>query len=496
MFFIYLLSGLYLGWSLGANNTGNIFGAAVETKMIKFKNAALIAAIFVTLGAVLEGSGASDTLGELGSVDALGGAFTVSLAAALSITSMVRSGIPVSINQTIVGAIIGWSLFTNRLLDPQSVVTIASSWVFAFLLSAAIAFLLFHIVRPIINRSKVHLLRQDLFVRYLIVAVGAFGAYALGANNMASIVGVYIPVSPFKDISIAGIYTFKGTQQLYLLGAISVVIGIYTYSHKVMKTVGKDIFRLSPVTALIAIFAESLVLFFFASRGLHNLLLRLGLPTFPLVSVSSTHVIVGAIVGIGLAKGGRNIRYDILGKLALTWIIAPILAALMSFIMLFIMQNVFEQKVQQETHYVFDRVTVTRIADDICDISLLSPVNGREFTSEREIYGELKNQEELNRESIVKIIAISELFPLEVSLEKLQESGYIHSFNDEQLAIIKTLEGRNYRHKWELRDALEKHSVFESVKEPKTGLQKNHNKELDNLFSLLYHSFRPGTGKK
>jgi len=113
MFFIYLLSGLYLGWSLGANNTGNIFGAAVETKMIKFKNAALIAAIFVTLGAVLEGSGASDTLGELGSVDALGGAFTVSLAAALSITSMVRSGIPVSINQTIVGAIIGWSLFTK-----------------------------------------------------------------------------------------------------------------------------------------------------------------------------------------------------------------------------------------------------------------------------------------------------------------------------------------------------------------------------------------------
>jgi len=89
------------------------------------------------------------------------------------------------------------------------VVTIASSWVFAFLLSAVIAFLLFHLVRPIINRSKVHLLRQDLFVRYLIVAVGAFGAYALGANNMASIVGVYIPVSPFKDISIAGIYTFK-----------------------------------------------------------------------------------------------------------------------------------------------------------------------------------------------------------------------------------------------------------------------------------------------
>ncbi|MCB5279732.1 MAG: inorganic phosphate transporter, partial [Candidatus Cloacimonetes bacterium] len=79
MFFFYLLSGLFLGWSLGANDTGNIFGAAVETRMLKFKKAALIAAIFITLGAVLEGSGPSGTLGRLGSVDALGGAFTVAL---------------------------------------------------------------------------------------------------------------------------------------------------------------------------------------------------------------------------------------------------------------------------------------------------------------------------------------------------------------------------------------------------------------------------------
>ncbi|MCB5268096.1 MAG: inorganic phosphate transporter, partial [Candidatus Cloacimonetes bacterium] len=45
MIFIYLLSGLFLGWSLGANDTGNIFGAAVETRMLKFKKAALIASI-------------------------------------------------------------------------------------------------------------------------------------------------------------------------------------------------------------------------------------------------------------------------------------------------------------------------------------------------------------------------------------------------------------------------------------------------------------------
>ena len=46
MVYFYLLSGLFIGWSMGANDTGNIFGAAVSTRMIRFSQAALIAAIF------------------------------------------------------------------------------------------------------------------------------------------------------------------------------------------------------------------------------------------------------------------------------------------------------------------------------------------------------------------------------------------------------------------------------------------------------------------
>lgn len=120
MIFFYLLSGLFLGWSLGANATGNVFGAAVSTRMIRFKTAALIVSIFIFLGAVLEGSGPVGTLGRLGSVDALGGAFTVSLAAALSIFVIVRMGIPVSTSQTVVGAIIGWNFFAGKVMDFQA----------------------------------------------------------------------------------------------------------------------------------------------------------------------------------------------------------------------------------------------------------------------------------------------------------------------------------------------------------------------------------------
>ena len=117
MFLVFLLSGLFLGWSLGANDAANVYGTAVGTRMIRFRTAAILCSAFVILGAVIGGAGASHTLGQLGSVDAPPGAFTVALAAALSVTWMTRLGIPVSTSQAVVGAIIGWNLFSGSPTD-------------------------------------------------------------------------------------------------------------------------------------------------------------------------------------------------------------------------------------------------------------------------------------------------------------------------------------------------------------------------------------------
>ncbi|MCK4888728.1 MAG: inorganic phosphate transporter, partial [Candidatus Aminicenantes bacterium] len=96
---IFLSSGLFLGWSLGANDAANVFGTAVATKMLKFKWAAIICSIFVILGAVIGGAGASETLGKLGSVNAIAGSFTVALAAGLTVFLMTRVKLPVSTSQ-------------------------------------------------------------------------------------------------------------------------------------------------------------------------------------------------------------------------------------------------------------------------------------------------------------------------------------------------------------------------------------------------------------
>jgi PiT family inorganic phosphate transporter len=79
----------------------------------------------------------------------------------------------------------------------------------------------------------------------------------------------------------------------------------------------------------------------FASRGLESFLLNLGLPTIPLVPVSSSQAVVGAIIGISILKGVASINWMVLGKILLGWVLAPAVAFIICFIGLFFLQNVF-----------------------------------------------------------------------------------------------------------------------------------------------------------
>jgi len=69
------------------------------------------------------------------------------------------------------------------------------------------------------------------------------------------------------------------------------------------------------------------------------------LPAFPLVPVSSSQAVVGSVMGISLAKGGKNINFKKLGQIGLGWIATPIASAILAYFALFFMQNVFMQDV-------------------------------------------------------------------------------------------------------------------------------------------------------
>lgn len=344
-YLFFLSSGLFLGWSMGANDASNIFGTAVGTKMLRFSVAAVIASIFITLGSVISGQNTADTLNTLGSINALPAAFAVSLSSALAVFLMLKSGISVSISQAIVGGIVGWNLYTDNPTDMTALTKICSSWVICPIISGVIAVCLYLGLKKLLHYSKMHILWQDWIVRIGMILTTALGGYALGANNMANVVGVFIDSCIFTPIKLGNFYTLSGAQVLFLLGGIAASIGVFTYSQRAIKNVGKNLLAFSPIVAWIVILSQSLVLIMFSSSSFAAFLTSLHLPPLPAVPVSSTQAVLGAIVGIGLAKGGKGIKWNLVLKLMSGWVTSPLIALVLSYITLSFMENVFRQTV-------------------------------------------------------------------------------------------------------------------------------------------------------
>ncbi|MBO7556834.1 MAG: inorganic phosphate transporter [Alphaproteobacteria bacterium] len=340
-FLLFLSSGLFLGWSLGANDGATIFGTAVGSKMLKFKTAALTATAFVIIGAVFAGSGTSSTLNKLGTINAVAGAFMVELSAAITVYLMVRTKIITSTSQAIVGAIIGWNFYSLKATNYALFSTIAATWVIGPVLASFFAICIYYILKSFVKKCKVSLLKQDAYIRIGLILSGAFSAYALGANNIANVMGVFIPSNLLQPLPLPFGLSLSSTQVLFLIGAIAIGTGIFTYSQKNIDTISRNITQISPFTAWIVIISQSLVLFIFASTSLHNFLLAHNLPTIPLVPVSSSQATIGAIMGIGLLKGGHCINWRLISRMITGWIATPLISGIICYISLFVIANVF-----------------------------------------------------------------------------------------------------------------------------------------------------------
>lgn len=330
-FLFFLSGGLFLGFISGANYMGNIFGTAVGTKMLSFQSAAIICSVFIILGAVIGGGGTSATIGKLGMISTMSGAFVATVAAFSSIFIMTRTGIPVSSTGAIVGGIIGWNLFTGKAVDLSVFTQIVLSWVASPFISCIFAMLLMLAVRKFLHRVNIPILYQDIFVRTALILTGAFAAYSLGANNIGNIVGVFIPSLHISPIEFFGFISLSPERELFLLGGIAIAFGVFMYSRKVINTIGKGIYELTPISAWVVVMAHSIVMFLFASQSLHNFLVSHGLPAIPLVPISSSEAVIGAVIGIALLKKGRGLQTKPLGRIALGWITCPLFSIFLSY---------------------------------------------------------------------------------------------------------------------------------------------------------------------
>ena len=309
----FLLSGIYLGWALGANDAANVFGTGVTSGLVSYKMAVILTAIFVILGAVMEGTKCFDTVGYFTSLT-LFTALLVTLSAAITVTLMTRLKLPVSTSQAILGAIVGIAIVGEgwRGLPMDKLTKVVLCWIFTPLGAAVISFLLFMGLGYLVNRIRglavfTHLMRIGILV------TGCFSAYALGSNNVANTTGAFVGAGLITPIEGA------------LIGSISIGVGALTYSRGVMISVGRRISLLDPFSALVVVLAGAITVYLYTQIG---------------VPVSTSQAVVGAVAAIGLAKGIRTINKKMLFFILLGWISTPVLAASLSILMLLLFSGI------------------------------------------------------------------------------------------------------------------------------------------------------------
>ncbi len=365
-----LFSGLFMGWSLGTNDAANAFGTAVASRVVKYRTSIIIIAVMVLLGAVLQGADDIDKLSSISTnnkvtagvedmesvgvefekdadgnyifdedgnyviksqdnvnKDALSALRTKSafkaaiifLCSALTVFIMSYLKFPVSANQAVTGAVIGWGLFHADYSNPivletnlEEIVQFASTWLLNPLGAALISFVIVFFFKKFFEAKVESLKGYDKVVKIGYICAGAFSAYTIGINSSASVTAFYY------DSFGVGANILTSAELTAILGGAAIALGVLTYSKKVMMTVGSSIAKVSQIDGFLVIIASALAIVLMKN------LMR--------IPVSTSQAVVGAVIGAGLVKGPKNVNFKVLGRIAIAWVSSPTAAGLMTYI--------------------------------------------------------------------------------------------------------------------------------------------------------------------
>jgi len=343
--FIYLLlvSGLFMGWSLGSVDSASAFGTAVATRVVKYRTAVTIIAIMVIAGAFIGGANNIGKLSELAtSNEVIASAEDVEQAitsgatevlklksalkaaiifacAALTVFIMTNLKLPVSANQSLTGAIIGWGLCYADYTDPTilgvnlpQIGKFASTWILNPLGAGIISFVIVTLVNKFLTEKLSSLSSYDKIIKFGYLGAGIFAAYSIGINSSASVTALYF------DATGTGVNLLTNAQLTATIGGISIALGAITYSRKVMMTVGSGIAEITQMDGFLVVISMALTVLLMGKL--------LGIP------VSNSQAIVGAVMGAGLTRGVKYVNFNKFKSIAIAWVTSPCAAALLTFL--------------------------------------------------------------------------------------------------------------------------------------------------------------------
>ena len=158
---------------------------------------------------------------------------------------------------------------------------------------------------------------------------------------------------------------------------------------------------------------------------------------------------MGAVVGIGLLKGGRGIRWRTLGGIASSWAVSPVIAAILSFISLFFLQNVFEQEVYRPIKSELSPDAIEQIQTTKISIRGLEHLFGKEFIDPHRIHKALSSQKMLTNQGRNFIMASTEVDKKEMTVYRIDAINN-HLITEQFISRLRELEAQNFIHKWQL----------------------------------------------
>ena len=396
-------AGFFMAFGIGANDVANAMGTSVGSKAITFKQAVIIAAIFEFLGAYLAGGEVTSTIRK-GIVDPnlyednnnifIIGMLSALMAAGTWLYIASKKGWPVSTTHSIVGAIVGFVVISLgfEAVSWSKVGTIASSWVISPITAGTMSFLIFlsakkfildrpnpeqaaislipfysffvaviiglvtarkglkHVGLPLsdsevlmvtigfgvivsiitaillnLNAKKIKEYGVESAFAILMIVTASAMAFAHGSNDVANAIG---PVSAIISVASEGSIGSKASVNSWvlLLGGIGIVFGLAMLGGKVIKTVGTKITTLTPSLGFSAEMAAASTVVAATYLG------------FP---ISTTHTLVGAVIGVGLAKGVSHIDLNSIGRIVLSWLITIPIGASLTILFYVILRIIF-----------------------------------------------------------------------------------------------------------------------------------------------------------
>ncbi|GLJ31102.1 hypothetical protein SUGI_0622590 [Cryptomeria japonica] len=159
---------------------------------------------------------------------------------------------------------------------------------------------------------------------YMQILSACFMSFAHGANDVANAIG---PISSALAILPGQVLRNDSTVSVTILlwGGFGIVAGLLIWGYRVIGTIGKKITELTPTRGFAAEFAAATVV---------TVASRFGLP------ISATHTLVGAVMGVGFARGLKNVDSEIVKEIVASWVVTIPLGALLSIAYTFILSRV------------------------------------------------------------------------------------------------------------------------------------------------------------